>query len=283
MGHGVRPRRLARAALRPRRRAARRGAGVHRGEPRRAGGIRARRRSRGGARADRRTCPPRRRAGRRAIGCRRTCRRCSDVKRDVFAALDRHAPPDAVLASSTSAIPASQFTEALAGPRALSRRASGESAASRAGRRAVRRAVDLAGGHRARAARLHRGRAGADRRAPRDRRLHPQPAAGRAAVRGDASRRRRLRVARGSRQDGARRPRPALVVHGTARDDRAQRARRRRRLLRALRRLLPAARRGAAGAVRLGCGERRAGRRGARPAAGRATRSTRARAGATAG
>jgi len=38
-----------------------------------------------------------------------------DVKREAFAALDRLAPPDAVLASSTSAIPASQFTEALAG------------------------------------------------------------------------------------------------------------------------------------------------------------------------
>ena len=38
-----------------------------------------------------------------------------DVKREVFAALDRHTPPDAVLASSTSAIPASQFTETLTG------------------------------------------------------------------------------------------------------------------------------------------------------------------------
>ena len=38
-----------------------------------------------------------------------------DVKRDAFALLDRHAPAGAVLASSTSAIPASQFTEALAG------------------------------------------------------------------------------------------------------------------------------------------------------------------------
>jgi len=38
-----------------------------------------------------------------------------DAKRAVFAALDRHAPPGAVLASSTSAIPASRFTEALAG------------------------------------------------------------------------------------------------------------------------------------------------------------------------
>ena len=38
-----------------------------------------------------------------------------DVKREVFVALDRHAPPEAVLASSTSAIPASQFTESLPG------------------------------------------------------------------------------------------------------------------------------------------------------------------------
>jgi L-gulonate 3-dehydrogenase len=37
------------------------------------------------------------------------------VKREVFALLDRHARPDAVLASSTSAIPASRFTESLAG------------------------------------------------------------------------------------------------------------------------------------------------------------------------
>jgi L-gulonate 3-dehydrogenase len=38
-----------------------------------------------------------------------------EIKRQVFAALDRHAPPDAVLASSTSAIPASRFTETLSG------------------------------------------------------------------------------------------------------------------------------------------------------------------------
>ena len=38
-----------------------------------------------------------------------------EVKRDVFALLDRHARPDAVLASSTSAIPASRFTESLPG------------------------------------------------------------------------------------------------------------------------------------------------------------------------
>ncbi len=38
-----------------------------------------------------------------------------DIKRDVYPALDALAPPKAVLASSTSAIPASRFTEALAG------------------------------------------------------------------------------------------------------------------------------------------------------------------------
>jgi len=38
-----------------------------------------------------------------------------EVKREVFALLDRHTPAEAVLASSTSAIPASQFTETLPG------------------------------------------------------------------------------------------------------------------------------------------------------------------------
>jgi len=38
-----------------------------------------------------------------------------EQKRDVFVALDRHAPPSAVLASSTSAIPASRFTKTLNG------------------------------------------------------------------------------------------------------------------------------------------------------------------------
>ncbi|MEP6944210.1 MAG: 3-hydroxyacyl-CoA dehydrogenase [Betaproteobacteria bacterium] len=38
-----------------------------------------------------------------------------ELKREVFADLDRHAPAHAVLASSTSAMPASRFTEPLAG------------------------------------------------------------------------------------------------------------------------------------------------------------------------
>ena len=68
-----------------------------------------------------------------------------DIKRRVFAELDATAPADAILASSTSAIVASRFTAELAGPRALPRRASGQSAAPRARRRAVRRTVDIAG------------------------------------------------------------------------------------------------------------------------------------------
>src|SRR5918994_2929832 len=44
-----------------------------------------------------------------------------EIKRAIFAELDRHAPPDCILASSTSAIVASQFTESLSGraPRPL--------------------------------------------------------------------------------------------------------------------------------------------------------------------
>jgi L-gulonate 3-dehydrogenase len=38
-----------------------------------------------------------------------------DIKREIFSLLDRHAPPAAVIASSTSAILPSQFTEHLAG------------------------------------------------------------------------------------------------------------------------------------------------------------------------
>ena len=65
-----------------------------------------------------------------------------DVKRATFERLDRAAPAGAILASSTSAIVASKFTESLAG-RALHRRAPREPAPPRAGGRAVRRAVDL--------------------------------------------------------------------------------------------------------------------------------------------
>src|SRR5271170_4710934 len=38
-----------------------------------------------------------------------------DIKREIFAAMDHVAAPDMILASSTSAIPGSSFTEGLAG------------------------------------------------------------------------------------------------------------------------------------------------------------------------
>ena len=164
-----------------------------------------------------------------------------EAKRAIFAELDALAAPDAILASSTSAIVAEPVHRKSRRPRALPRGASGEPAASGADRRAGRRAVDRARDDRARQAGLRVDQAGADRGAPRDRGLHPQPPAGRAARRGVPAGRRGLRVAAGSRQDHQGRARPALVVHGAVRDHRAERARRHRGLLRALHRLLQAA------------------------------------------
>ncbi len=157
-----------------------------------------------------------------------------DVKRELYPRIDRATPATAIVASSTSAIPASRFTEDLRRTRALPGRASGQPAASRAGGRAVRCAVDLAGDDRARARGDDGDRPGADHRQARARRLHIESIAGRAAVRGAAPRRRGLCVAARPRQDDPGRPGAALVVHRTIRDDRAQRAGRRRRLLRAV-------------------------------------------------
>ena len=221
-------------------RATRRGAGVHRSEPRRAGGIRARRRSGRCAGAHRLRAGARGRGGRGRLGAgkpagnaggearglrgaRSACAACRGAREldvgDPRIAIHRRPCRGARVASSP--IPSIRRTSCRS-----------SSCAARRGPRRTR--------HRARAGGLRGSGAGADRRAPRDRRLHPQPAAGRAAGGGDAARRRGLCVAGRSGQDGARRSRSALVVHGTAGDDRAQRARRRRRLLRALRRLLPA-------------------------------------------
>ena len=74
-------------------------------------------------------------------------------KRTIFAQLDKLAPPNALLVSSTSAITASRFTEDAAGPGALPGRPSRQPAASGAAGRTVRRAVDLARRDRARARR----------------------------------------------------------------------------------------------------------------------------------
>ena len=168
-----------------------------------------------------------------------------EVKREVFARSIATRRPDAVLASSTSAIPASRFTESAGRARALPGRASGQSAASGADRRAVRRAVDRAGDDRARASGYYAtvGQVPIVVRRELDgfilNRLQ-------GALLSEAMR----LVGEGyvSAEDLDKTVRDglglALVVHGAVRDDRAQRARRRGRLLRALRRLLsPACRR----------------------------------------
>ena len=187
--------------------------------------LRARRRCRARrARASSTCSRPRGRARRRRLGAGKSARGRRGQARGLRA-LDRHAPPGRRARELDVGDSGVALHRKPGRARALPRRASGQSAASGADRRAVRRAVDRAGDDRARAARVRGGRTGADRRAARARRLHPQPPAGRAAVRSDAPGRRGLRVARRPRQDGARRPRAALVVHGTVRDHRAERAR----------------------------------------------------------
>ncbi len=191
---------------------------------------------RGGARGD--GGADRGRRSGRGLGAGEPARATWKIKREVFRALDTLAPADAVLASSTSAIPASQFTEALAGrARCL--------VAHPVNPPHLVPVVELCGApwtspatiERARSVMAERG-TGARSRAARTRRLHPQSPAGRAALRGDAPGGRRLRVAGGPRQDDCARPGAALVVHGAVRDHRVERAGRRGRLLRALRRLL---------------------------------------------
>ena len=257
---------------------------VHRGEPRRAGGIRARRRSRGGIGADRPCARAGRRAGRRGLGPGEP-------------AGDPGRQARSVRARSTGTPrrrPCSRARRRRSRRRSSPRRLPGRArclVAHPVNPPHLVPVVELCGAPWTAPAVIERAKrvyaevgTGAHRRASRDRRLHPQPAAGRAAVGGDASRRRGLRVAARPRQDGARRPRPALVVHGAARDDRAECARRHRRLLRALRRRsIAGSPRRRPRAVRVGCGQRRPGRRRARPAAAARTRSMRARAGATAG
>lgn len=109
-----------------------------------------------------------------------------DIKRAVFATLDRAAPPGAILASSTSAIPASRFTEALPGrARCL--------VAHPVNPPHLVPIVELCGAPWTEAATIERacavlgGRPGADRRAPRDRGIHPQPPARGTAQRSDAA------------------------------------------------------------------------------------------------
>ena len=145
-----------------------------------------------------------------------------EVKVDLFARLDAVAPADTILASSSSAIVASRFTEKLKGRnRCL--------VAHPVNPPHVVPIVELSGSPWtspdtiARARAILRGRGpGADRSEEGDRRVHPQPHAGSVALGGTAAGGRGLRLRRGPRQDHPRRARPALVVHGAVRDHRAQ-------------------------------------------------------------
>ncbi len=116
-----------------------------------------------------------------------------EAKLAVFAELDAAAAPSTILASSTSGIVASAFTEKLKGPRALSgrsirstRRISPPSSRSsvRRGRRprVIERARKLYAEH----------RSGTGRREQGDRRLHHQSPSGGVAVGSVSSGRRRL-------------------------------------------------------------------------------------------
>ena len=164
-----------------------------------------------------------------------------EAKLAIFAELDALAAPDAILASSTSAIVAQPFTENLKGrARCL--------VAHPVNPPHLVPIVELVGAPWtspeiiARARRLYESIGQVPIVVQQgDRRLHPQPPAGRVARRGVSSGRRGLCLAAGSRQDHQGRPRPALVVHGPFADHRTECARRHRRLLRALYRLLQAA------------------------------------------
>jgi nucleoside-diphosphate-sugar epimerase len=116
-----------------------------------------------------------------------------ETKRQVFAWLDAVAAPDAVIASSTSAILPSLFTEHLRG---LPRRPSDQSALSHSRRRSGAGAVDGAGGRRADRRPFARRRPCADRDAARDRWLRHESDAGRAAGGGVPPRGRGLRQRR---------------------------------------------------------------------------------------
>ena len=179
-------------------------------------------------------------------------------KRRIFAELDAAAPREAILASSTSAIVASKFTEDLAGRgRCL--------VAHPVNPPHLVPIVELCGAPWtspdaiARARRIYESVGQAPITVNREiegfvlNRLQVALLAEAFRLVGDG-----VVSAAGSRQDALGRARAALVLHGAVRDDRAQRARRHSRLLRPLWRLLPPHHRRSAGAGRMGRGEPRA-------------------------
>ncbi len=151
-----------------------------------------------------------------------------EAKRAIFAELDALAAPDAILASSSSAIVPSLFAENLKGrARCL--------VAHPVNPPHLVPIVELVGAPWtspetiARAKQVYESvESGADRGAARDRGLRSQSAAGRAARGSIPAGRRGLCLAAGPRQDHQGRARAALVVHGAVRHDRTECARRHR-------------------------------------------------------
>src|SRR4029453_15093372 len=149
VGDGLRPRRLAGAALRHRRSAARRGGDVHCFKPRRAGGPRTRRRFRRGVRTHRvrdRCC---RNGVRRALGAGKPAGDARAKEGDIRGARSPHAR-DGGFGELDVGDSCVALHRRVGRARALYRRASGESASSRAGRRALRFPLDAARNNHAR-------------------------------------------------------------------------------------------------------------------------------------
>ncbi len=153
----------------------------------------------------------------------------------LFAELDRLAAPETVLASSTTAIRASAFTEALPGPWPLPGRPSGQPALSHSAGRAQPRALDDARDRCADSGADGAGGHGAGGAEARDRRLHPHRLQAALIAEAMSLVRNRHRRALGYRRHGEAWSGPALVLHGSLRDHRPQRPRRPARLRRPLR------------------------------------------------
>ena len=156
------------------------------------------------------------------------------VKREIFGRLDELAGARRRARKLHLGDPAVGVHGKSSRPRALSGRASDQSALSGPRRRSRARALD--GGERGRANRRvpSRRRTRADRDEARTGRVRDEPASGRLARRGVPSRGRRLRRRRGRRCRHSRGAGAALEFHGAVRDHRSQRARRRARLRAAL-------------------------------------------------
>ncbi len=167
--------------------------------------------------------------------CRRTRPSGVDVKQQVYAQMDAAAPPDCILASSTSTIPTSVFSEGLKGKQRCI-------VAHPVNPPHVVPVVELSPAPWTspevveRSSALHEKVGQVPIIVKREvAGLHPESPAGRAAERSLAAGEGGLRHRRRPGQVPQGRPGAALVLHGPVRDHRSQRARRRARLCPALR------------------------------------------------